>query len=32
VKAVEQWRFKPGTKSGVPVRVGARVDVHFRLL
>jgi TonB family protein len=32
VKAVEQWRFKPGTKDGVPVRVGARVDVHFRLL
>lgn len=32
VKAVEQWRFKPGAKSGVPVRVGARVDVHFRLL
>ena len=32
VKAVEQWRFKPGLKDGLPVRVGARVEVHFRLL
>lgn len=32
VKAVEQWRFKPATKDGVPVRVGARVEVYFRLL
>jgi TonB family protein len=32
VRAVEQWRFKPGMRSGAPVRVGARVEVHFRLL
>jgi TonB family protein len=32
VKAVEQWRFKPALKGGVPVRVGARVEVYFRLL
>ncbi|MEX2304080.1 MAG: energy transducer TonB [Bryobacterales bacterium] len=32
IKAVEQWRFKPGMKNGAPVRVGARVEVHFRLL
>jgi TonB family protein len=32
VKAVEQWRFRPAAKDGVPVRVGARVEVYFRLL
>ena len=32
LKAVEQWRFKPGLKDGSPVRVRARVVVQFRLL
>lgn len=31
IEAVEQWRFKPGTRDGVPVRVVARVEVRFRL-
>jgi TonB family protein len=31
VEAVSQWRFKPGTKNGVPVAVGAQADVEFRL-
>jgi tetratricopeptide (TPR) repeat protein len=29
---VSQWRFKPGTKDGKPVKVQARVQVDFRLL
>jgi TonB family protein len=32
MEAVQQWRFKPGTKAGVPVAVHARVEVNFRLL
>jgi TonB family protein len=32
VQAVEQWRFKPGMKSGKAVPVRARVEVNFRLL
>ena len=32
VHAVEQWRFKPGTKDGSPVSINARVEVNFRLL
>ena len=31
IEAVEQWRFKPGEKDGVPVRVAAKVQVSFRL-
>lgn len=30
--AVSQWKFKPGTKDGVPVPVSARIEVNFRLL
>src|SRR5437879_6326727 len=32
IKAVEQWRFIPGTKDGKPVRVERSIDVSFRLL
>jgi len=30
--AVIQWRFKPATKNGMPVRVAAAINVNFRLL
>ena len=30
--AISQWRFKPGTKDGVPVTVSASIEVNFRLL
>jgi periplasmic protein TonB len=32
IEAVKQWRFKPGARNGVPVRVAANVEVNFRLL
>jgi len=32
VEAVGQWRFRPGTNKGVPVKVRAQVEVTFRLL
>ena len=32
VKAVSQWRFKPGTLNGKPVAVQAQILVNFRLL
>jgi len=30
--AVLQWRFRPATKDGIPVRVAAAIAVNFRLL
>ena len=32
VEAINQWRFKPGTKNGTPVKVAATIEVNFRLL
>ena len=31
IDAVEQWRFDPGKKDGQPVRVGARIEINYRL-
>jgi TonB family protein len=30
--AIEKWRFRPGTKDGVPVTVAAHVEVNFKLM
>ena len=32
VEALQQWKFKPGTKDGNPVPVTANIEVNFRLL
>jgi TonB family protein len=32
IAAIEKWRFRPGTKDGVPVTVAANIEVNFRLL
>ena len=32
LEAVSRWFFKPGTKEGRPVSVGATIEVNFRLL
>jgi len=32
VKAVQQWKFRPGVKEGQPVSVRAQIEVNFRLL
>ena len=32
IKAVEEWRFEPATRDGVPVRVKATIEVNFRRL
>lgn len=31
IKAVEQWRFRPGEKNGKPVPVISQITVSFRL-
>ena len=31
VKAVKQWRFRPGTKDGKPVPVRVNIDMTFTL-
>jgi TonB family protein len=31
IEAVSKWRFRPGTKGGVPVPVQAQVEVSFKL-
>ena len=31
IKAVEQWRFQPGAKAGVPVAVYATIEVNFSI-
>ena len=32
IEAVEKWKFEPGKKDAVPVKVGATIEVNFRLL
>lgn len=32
MKAISQWKFKPGTLAGEPVPVMATIEVNFRLL
>jgi len=32
MKAVRQWKFKPGMKDGKPVPVAASIEVTFRSL
>ena len=31
IKALEQWRFRPGTKDGQPVAVSIHVEIAFAL-
>jgi TonB family protein len=32
LEAITKWRFKPGTKDGIPVTVMAQIEVNFKLL
>ncbi len=31
MEAVEQWEFEPGKKDGKPVKVGATIEINFRM-
>ena len=31
IKAVSKWKFRPGMKNGVPVKVAATFEVNFRM-
>lgn len=32
MEAIRTWRFKPGTKDGMPVPVAVKVEMNFRLM
>ena len=32
IEAIQEWKFVPGKKDGIPVKVRANVEVNFRLL
>lgn len=32
VAAINQWRFKPGTKDGQPVTVAVNIEINFKLM
>lgn len=31
IEALKQWKFRPGTRSGVPVDVALNIEVNFAL-
>jgi len=31
ITAIEQWRFRPGTRNGLPVKVSLNIEVNFNL-
>src|SRR5262249_3404454 len=31
IEAIEQWKFRPGTKNGEPVDVSLKIEVNFNL-
>ena len=31
LEALKQWKFKPGSKDGKPVKVQASIEMNFRL-
>jgi TonB family protein len=31
IQALKQWRFRPGTKGGLPVDVALNIEVNFNL-